>query len=68
MKASLKMAACMAKVRTKGYILWLLDWWTLFYDSLGNWFGIDGVRYEGEYRDSKKHGQGKKEAIHFMIY
>jgi len=40
----------------------------LFDDSLGKWFGNNGDKYEGEYKDDKKHGQGKKEAIYFMIY
>jgi len=41
---------------------------TLFDDSLGKWFGNNGDKYEGEYKDDKMHGQGKKEVIYFMIY
>jgi len=27
---------------------------------LGEYFGFDGKRYEGEWKDAKVHGQGKK--------
>jgi len=41
---------------------------TLFDDSIGEWFGANGDRYNGEWKDNKKHGMGKKEVIFFMIY
>jgi len=41
---------------------------TLFDDTLGEYFWNNGNRYEGEWKDDKKHGQGKKEVIYFMIY
>jgi len=40
----------------------------LFDYSLGESFLNDGDRYEGEYKDGKRHGQGKIEVIYFMIY
>jgi len=40
----------------------------LFDDTLGKWFCYNGDRYEGEWKDDKKHGEGKKEVIYFMIY
>jgi len=40
----------------------------LFDDSLGKWFGNNGDKYEGEYKDGKKHGHGKKKVIYFKIY
>jgi len=59
MKASLKIATGMAKARKKQFTLWLLIL-TLFDNSKGEWFGNNGNRYEGEYKDDKRHGQGKK--------
>ena len=32
----------------------------MFDDSLGKWFENNGDRYEGEWKDDKKHGQGKE--------
>ena len=32
-------------------------------DSIGKWFLNDGERYEGEWKDNKMHGQGKKQMI-----
>ena len=40
---------------------------TLF-NSKGKFFWKNGDRYEGEFKNGKKHGQGKKEVIYFMIY
>jgi len=40
----------------------------MFDDSLGKWFGNNGDKYEGEWKNGKMHGQGKKEVINFMIY
>jgi len=31
-----------------------------FDDSIGKFFWINGDRYEGEWKDDKKHGYGKK--------
>jgi len=31
--------------------------------SEGKWFGSNGDRYEGEWRDGKLHGEGKKKVI-----
>ena len=41
---------------------------TLFDDSIGVFFGNNGNIYEGEYKDGKRHGQGRKSMIYFMIY
>jgi len=35
----------------------------LFDDSIGKWFWNNGDRYEGEWKDGKEHGQGKKQVI-----
>jgi len=35
---------------------------------IGEYFCNDGDKYEGEWKDNKKHGQGKKEGIYFKIY
>jgi len=35
---------------------------------IGEYFGNNGNRYEGEWKDGKYHGQGKKEVIYLMIY
>ena len=68
MKVSGKMTKSMAKVRNKSLLYDLLIL-TLFDDSIGTQFGNDGNRYEGEWKDGKKHGQGKKEiSDYFMIY
>jgi len=32
-------------------------------DSIGKWFGNNGDRYEGEWKDGNRHGQGKKQVI-----
>jgi len=37
-------------------------------DSIGKMLEKNGDRYEGEWKDGKKHGQGKKEVIYFSIY
>jgi len=59
MKANFKMTKGKVKVR-KSYLLYDLLILTLFDDSKGKWFGNSGDRYEGEWKDGKKHGQGKK--------
>jgi len=40
---------------------------TLFYDSIGKFFYDFGNRYEGEWKDGKKHGLGKKEVINLRF-
>ena len=52
MKASIKMATGMAKVRNND-LLDDLFIQTLFDDSIGEWFGNNGNRYEGEFKDGK---------------
>jgi len=39
----------------------------VFDDFTGKYFW-NNERYEGEWKNDKKHGQGKKEVIYFMIY
>jgi len=36
---------------------------TLLDDSIGKYFWNNGDRYEGEWKDGKYHGEGKKQAI-----
>ena len=36
---------------------------TLFIALIGKFFGNDGRRYEGEWKDDKMHGQGNKSAL-----
>jgi len=62
MKASLKMAKSMAKVRNK-WLLYDLLILTLFDDSIGKLFWNNGDKYEGKFKDGKEHGQGKKQVI-----
>ena len=58
----------MAKVRNK-WLLYNLLILTLFDDLIGEWFGNNGNRYEGEWKDGKEHGQGKKQVITlWLIY
>jgi len=40
----------------------------VFDDYTGKYFWKDGNRYEGEWKDDKKLGQGKKEEIYFVVY
>jgi len=54
MKVNGKMPKSMAKVRKKLFMLWLIL--ILFDDSKGKWFGNNGDRYEGEWRDGNMHG------------
>jgi len=35
---------------------------------LGMWFENNGSRYEGEFKDGNRHGQGKREVIYLMIH
>ena len=38
---------------------------TLFDDSIGQFLGKNGDRYEGEWKDGNRHGQGKKQVNTF---
>jgi len=60
MMVSGKMTMSMAKVRKSDLLYYLLII-TSFNDSIGNMFYDDGDRYEGEWKDGKRHGKGKKE-------
>jgi len=60
MKVSGKMTMSMAKVRKSDLLYYLLII-TSFNDSIGNMFYDNGDRYEGEWKDGKRHGKGKKE-------
>jgi len=62
MKASGKMTKSMAKVRKSDLLCYLLIQ-TLFNDSKGKLFWDNEIRYEGEWKDGKKHGQGKKKGF-----
>ena len=35
--------------------------------SIGKWFGYFGIIYDGEWKDDKNHGQGKKEVINLCL-
>jgi len=63
MKESGKMTKSMAKVRKKWFALYDLLILTLFDDFLGKYFWSNGESYEGEWKDDKKHGQGKKQVV-----
>jgi len=68
MKASGKITKCMAKVRNK-WLLYDLLILTMIDDLIGKLFGNNGDRYEGEFKDDKMHGQGKKQVINlWLIY
>jgi len=60
MMVSGKMTMSMAKVRKSDLLYYLLII-TSFNDSIGNMFYDNGDRYEGEWKDGKRHGKGKKE-------
>ena len=62
-KASGKMTKSLVKVRKKRSTLQFLLIFKLFDDSIGKWFGNSGDRYEGEWKDGQKNGQGKKKEI-----
>jgi len=55
----------MDKVCTSYFLFYALFLCWVF---LGKLFWNNGDRYEGEWKDGNKHGQGKKEVIYFMIY
>ena len=58
MKASGKMVNSKVEVRKK-WLIYDLFILTLFDDSIGEWFGSNGNRYEGEFKDCLMHDQGK---------
>jgi len=58
MKASGKMANSKVEVRKK-WLIYDLFILTLFDDSIGEWFGNNGNRYEGEFKNCLMHGLGK---------
>ena len=66
MKGSGEMINIMAKVRNKSLIYYFLTR-TLFNNLIGKLSQNDGERYEGEWRDGKRNGQGRNEVINFMI-
>jgi len=41
----------------------IMTFLTLFYHSIGKMFSSDGDKYEGEWKDGKKHGLGRKESL-----
>ena len=59
MKESGKMAKRMVKVTKSDFLNDILIL-TLLNDVIGKEFYSSGTRYEGEWKDGKKHGQGKK--------
>ena len=54
MKENSRKASSMVKVSTS------FDWIesNIFFALIGKFFQVDGSRYEGEYKEGKKHGQG----------
>jgi len=56
MKASGKITKCMAKVKKKWIFYDLLILISLFDDSIGKMLWNNGDKYEGEWKDDKKHG------------
>jgi hypothetical protein len=45
------------------FIELFIDSNTLFIALIGKFFGNNGDRYEGEWKDDKAHGQGNKSAL-----
>jgi len=66
MKVSGKMIKSMAEVRKRDSLYDFLIR-TMFDDSKGKWFGYFGIIYDGEWKDDKNHGQGKKEVINLCL-
>ena len=59
MRENGRMTEGMVKVRI-GYLL-IVKWNQPFFDALiGKWFGNNGNKYEGEWKDDKMNGQGNK--------
>jgi len=63
MKVNGKMVNYTAKVRKKWLIYYYLFFLKLFDHSIGKMFYDDEDRYEGEWKENKKHGQGKNEGF-----
>ena len=59
MKEISKMTRRMAKVRNKLLIVWFIDS-NFVWSSIGKKFFSNGERYEGDFKDGKMNGQGKK--------
>ena len=43
--------------------LFVLMTYVLYFDFVGKYFYSNGNRYEGEWKDGNKHGQGKNKII-----
>jgi len=56
------MTSAMVKV-IKCFIELFIDSNKLFIALIGKYFWISGNRYEGEWKDDKKNGQGNKSAL-----
>jgi len=56
MKASGKMIKSMAKVGNKEFTFYFIDINLLWWLKKGKYFENNGSRYEGEWKDNKKHG------------
>jgi len=59
MKETSKMTRHMAKVRHKLLFVWFIDS-NFIWSSIGKKFFNNGNRFEGEFKDDKMNGQGKK--------
>jgi len=68
MKASGKMTKSMAKVRKSDFLYDLFILTLYLDDSLGKWFENNGDKYEGQWKDDKKHGQGKKKGFALWFF
>ena len=68
MKESGKMTIGMVKVRKVIDLRWFIDSNIVQFFQIGTFFFNDGDRYEGEWKDDKMHGQGKKSYWFKMIY
>ena len=64
MKGSGRMAKSMAKVKKKIFFYDLVDSHITLL-LLGNYFYRNGNRYEGEWKNDKRHGLGKNNIIFF---
>jgi len=47
--------------------IFFICWLFFMLCFIGEYFSNDGERYEGEWKDDKSHGQGKKEVFYFRI-
>ena len=59
MKETSKMARWMVKVRNKLLFAWFIDS-NFIWSSIGKKFFSNGERYEGDFKDGKMNGEGKK--------